>query len=395
MMARGPFGRAIVIVCDSLGVGEAPDAAAFGDQGSDTLGHVLASREVKIPHLTALGLGNLTPSFAGARRAKPDGAFGKMAARSAGKDTATGHWEMAGLVTHTPFRTYPHGFPPEVIEPFQDRIGREVLGNTSASGTEILKTLGEEHVRSGRPILYTSGDSVFQVAAHEDVIPVEELYRICKIGYEIACLQHGVCRVIARPFVGTRAADFKRTANRRDFPVPPPGDTLLDNLARAGWPVFAVGKIEDIFTGRGIAAAVHTRSDSHGVDETLAAMERERRGLIFTNLVDFDTLYGHRNDVAGYAANLEALDRRIPEVLGRMDGDDLFLLTADHGCDPSDLSTDHTREHVPVLARGARVRPAVDLGVRPTFADLGATLAENFGVGPLAAGTSFLRQLSP
>lgn len=395
MKPQGPFSRAIVIVCDSLGVGEAPDAAAFGDQGSDTLGHVLASRDVKIPHLAALGLGNLTLTFSGARVAKPDGAFGKMAERSAGKDTATGHWELTGLVTPTPFRTYPDGFPPEVIEPFEKRIGRKVLGNKSASGTEILKELGEEHVRTGRPILYTSGDSVFQVAAHEDVIPVEELYRICRVGYAIACLQHGVCRVIARPFVGTKVADFKRTANRRDFPVPPAGDTLLDHLARAGWPVFGVGKIEDIFTSRGIGGAVHTKSDSHGVDETLAAMERQDRGLIFTNLVDFDTLYGHRNDVPGYAANLEALDRRIPEILGRMREGDAFLLTADHGCDPSDVSTDHTREHVPLLVRGPRVKPAIDLGVRPTFADMGATLAENFGVGPLGAGTSFLHQLSP
>jgi phosphopentomutase len=392
---QGPFRRAIVIVCDGLGVGEAPDAAAFGDTGSDTLGHVLGSRDVSIPNLTALGLGNLTPSFAGARNARPDGAFGKMAEESAGKDTATGHWEMTGLVTTTPFKTYPDGFPAAAVEPFQERIGRKVLGNKSASGTEILKELGEEHVSTGKPILYTSGDSVFQVAAHEDVIPLEELYRICRIGYEIACLRHGVCRVIARPFVGTRAADFKRTPNRRDFPVPPPGDTLLDRLARAGWPVFGVGKIEDIFTGRGISGAVHTRSDNHGIDETLAAMGRIDEGLIFTNLVDFDTLFGHRNDVPGYAQNLEALDVRLPEILGSMREDDVFLLTADHGCDPSDTSTDHTREHVPLLVQGARVRRGLDLGVRPTFADLGATLASNFGVGPLGAGTSFLDQLSP
>lgn len=395
MKPVGPFRRAIVVVCDGLGVGEAPDAASFGDQGSDTLGHVLASRAVKIPHLSALGLGNLTPTFAGARASRPDGAWGKMAERSAGKDTATGHWEMTGLVTSAAFATYPAGFPRAVTRPFEERIGREILGNKAASGTEILKELGEEHVRTGKPILYTSGDSVFQIAAHEDVIPLEELYRICRIGYEIACLQHGVCRVIARPFVGAKAADFRRTANRRDFPVPPAGDTLLDHLGRAGFPVFGVGKIEDIFTGRGISGAVHTRSDDHGVDETLAAMERIESGLIFTNLVDFDTLFGHRNDVPGYAANLEALDRRIPEILGRMREDDAFFLTADHGCDPSDASTDHTREHVPLLVRGQRVRAGTELGARPTFADLGATLAENFGVGPLDAGTSVLRELSP
>jgi phosphopentomutase len=300
---------------------------------------------------------------------------------------------MMGLVTPQPFRVFPGGFPPEVVRPFEERIGRKVLGNKAASGTEILKELGEEHVRTGSPILYTSGDSVFQVAAHEDVIPVDELYRICRIGYEIACLQHGVCRVIARPFIGRTASDFKRTPNRRDFPVPPSGDTLLDRLAAAGWPVFGVGKIEDIFTGRGISGAVHTTSDSDGVDQTLKAMNDVERGMIFTNLVDFDTLYGHRNDVPGYAANLELLDRRLPDLLGRLREDDVFVLTADHGCDPSDVSTDHTREHVPLLVRGPRVRPGTALGARATFADLGATLAENFAVRPLAAGTSFLSHL--
>jgi phosphopentomutase len=386
----GPFRRAIVIVCDGLGVGETADAADFGDQGADTLGHVLASRDVRIPHLVALGLGNLPPSFDGARNPRPDGAWGKMAERSAGKDTAAGHWEMMGLVTPTPFRTYPEGFPPEIVRPFEQRIGRQVLGNKAASGTEIIKELGEEHVRSGRPILYTSADSVFQVAAHEDVIPLEELYRICRVGYEIACERFGVCRVIARPFLGKTAADFKRTSNRRDFPVPPASETLLDRLVAAGWPVFGVGKIEDIFTGRGITDAVHTKSDSHGVDETIKAMDRFERGLIFTNLVDFDTLYGHRNDVAGFATNLERLDARIPELLARMGPDDVFVLTADHGCDPADVSTDHTREHVPLLVRGPRVRPGTALGIRESFADLGATLADNFGLGPFGQGRSFL-----
>jgi phosphopentomutase len=389
----GPFRRAVVVVCDGLGVGEAADAAAFGDEGSDTLGHVLASGDVKIPHLRALGLGNLTPTFDGARHPRPDGAFGKMAERSAGKDTATGHWEMAGLVTEKPFRTYPRGFPPELIQPFEHRIGRRVLGNKAASGTEILKELGEEQVRTGRPIVYTSQDSVFQVAAHEKIIPPEELYRICRIAYEIACVQFGVCRVIARPFVGNNRIDFKRTPNRRDFPVPPPGATLLDHMAEEGLPVFGVGKIGDIFTGRGVSVAVHTRSDSDGVDQTLKAMREQGEGLIFTNLVDFDTLYGHRNDVTGYARNLELLDARLPEVLGALRESDVFVLTADHGCDPADTSTDHTREHVPLLVRGAAVRPGRDLGVRTTFADLGQTLSENFGLPSLAAGTSFLREL--
>jgi phosphopentomutase len=389
----GRFRRAVVLVCDGLGVGAAPDAAAFGDEGSDTLGHVLASRDVAIPNLTALGLGNLTPSFDGARSATPTGAYGKMSERSAGKDTATGHWEMMGLVTHTPFRVYPGGFPPEIIGPFEERIGRRVLGNVSASGTEILEVLGEEHVSTGRPILYTSGDSVFQVAAHEDVIPVDELYRICRIGYEIACEGHGVCRVIARPFVGSSPGDFKRTPNRRDFPVPPNGETLLDRMAARGLPVFGVGKIEDIFSGRGVSAAVHTVSDDDGIDRSLAALGGPQEGLIFTNLVDFDTLYGHRNDVDGFAGNLEALDRRIPEISGALREGDVVFLTGDHGCDPANAaSTDHTRENVPILAWGPGVRP-VDLGVRTSFADLGASLAELFGVQAPEAGESFLARL--
>jgi phosphopentomutase len=390
----GPFRRAIVVVCDGLGVGEAPDAEEFGDVGSDTLGHVLASRDVAIPHLTELGLGNLTPTFDGARHARPRGAWGKMAEKSAGKDTATGHWEMTGLITPTPFKTYLQGFPAALVKAFEERVGRKVLGNKAASGTEIIKELGEEHLRTGSLILYTSGDSVFQIAAHEDLVPPDDLYRICRAGYELACLQYGVCRVIARPFVGRTAQDFKRTPNRRDFPVPPHGKTLLDELAAAGFPVFAVGKIEDIFTGRGVSGAVHTKSDSDGVDQTLAAMREVDRGLVFTNLVDFDTLYGHRNDVAGFAGNLEGLDRRVPEILAALRPDDVFVLTADHGCDPSDTSTDHTREHVPLLLAGPRVPAGCALGVRESFADLGATLAENFGVGPLAAGESFLEVLT-
>jgi phosphopentomutase len=389
----GRFRRAIVVVCDGLGVGATADAPGFGDAGADTLGHVLASREVRIPNLVALGLGNLTPGFPGARNPQPDGAFGKMAERSAGKDTATGHWEMMGLVTTRPFRTYPQGFPPEIIRPFEERIGRKVLGNKAASGTEILKELGEEHLETGRPIVYTSADSVFQIAAHEERVPPEELYAVCRTAYEIACLEHGVCRVIARPFVGGSRETFKRTPNRRDFPVPPHGETLLDRLASAGLPVFGIGKIEDIFTGRGITGAVHTRSDAHGLDETRRAMASIERGLIFTNLVDFDTLYGHRNDVAGFAGNLEALDERLPELLGALREDDVWVLTADHGCDPADQSTDHTREHVPLLVQGAKVRPGVDLGLRATFADLGATLAEAFGVGPVGPGRSFLGEL--
>jgi phosphopentomutase len=387
------FQRAVIVVCDGLGVGAAPDAAAFGDQDSDTLGHVLASREVAIPNLRALGLCNLPPTFTAARHGRPEGAFGKMAEKSAGKDTATGHWEMMGLVTEKPFRVYSQGFPEALVHGFEERIGRKTLGNKAASGTEILKELGEEHLQTGRPIIYTSGDSVFQVAAHEDLVPPDKLYRWCRIAYELACLQFGVLRVIARPFVGTDAATFKRTTNRRDFPVPPAGDTLLDRLSEGGWPVFGVGKIEDIFTGRGITSAVHTKSDADGIDHTLEGLRQYDRGLVFTNLVDFDTLYGHRNDVPGFAQNLERLDARIPDLLGALRADDVFVLTADHGCDPSDVSTDHTREHVPLLVAGPGVRPGTDLGARATFADLGATLAENFGLPPLGAGTSFLDAL--
>jgi len=385
--------RAIVVVCDGLGVGAAEDAASYGDEGSDTLGHVLASRTVRIPTLCGLGIGNLPPSVTGYRNPTPVGAFGKMAERSAGKDTATGHWEIAGLVTERAFRTFPTGFPPDLIEAFERRIGRKVLGNKAASGTEILKELGEEHLRTERPIVYTSQDSVFQVAAHEDVVSRESLYEMCRAAYEVACLAHGVCRVIARPFAGRSATGFKRTSGRRDFPVPPPGETLLDRLTAHGLPVVGIGKIPDIFTGRGVSEAVHTRDDSHGIDETLAAMERVPEGLIFTNLVDFDTLYGHRNDVPGYAAHLERVDARLGEVLSRLESGDLFALTGDHGCDPSDASTDHTREYVPLLLQGGRVSAGVDLGTRSTFADLGATLAEGFGVGPLAAGSSFLAAL--
>jgi phosphopentomutase len=391
----GPFRRAVVLVCDGLGVGAGPDAARFGpeDEASDTLGHVLASREVRIPHLRALGLGNLTPGFEGAREPSPVGAWGKMAEKSAGKDTATGHWEMMGLLTEKPFRTYPEGFPREIVDPFEGRIGRKVLGNKAASGTEILKELGEEHLRTGSPILYTSADSVFQVAAHEEVIPVDELYRICQVGYEIACLGHGVCRVIARPFVGRAAADFKRTHRRRDFPVPPHGPTVLDRLAEKGLPVVGVGKISDIFTGRGISRGIHTVSDADGLDQTIGALREVEEGLVFTNLVDFDTLYGHRNDVEGFAANLEALDARLPRLLDALAPADVIALTGDHGCDPSDASTDHTREHVPLLVGGPGVRRNRPLGVRDTFADLGATLAENFGVPPPPLGRSFLAEL--
>jgi phosphopentomutase len=389
----GPYRRAVVIVCDGLGVGAAPDADLFGDAHADTLGHVLSLGHARIPHLAALGLGNLPPTCSSAREASPRAGFGRLAEKSAGKDTATGHWEMMGLPTEKAFKLYPGGFPASLIDRFSKETGRAVLGNKAASGTEILKELGEEQVATGALIVYTSGDSVFQIAAHEKTVPKEELYRYCRMAYHLACEEFGVCRVIARPFVGDGAATFKRTPNRRDFPVPPDGKTLLDHLAAASIPVFGVGKIEDIFTGRGIKEAVHTVSDDDGVDQTIAALGRWPAGLIFTNLVDFDTLYGHRSDVQGFARNLEKFDARVPELLAALRDDDLLILTGDHGCDPSDESTDHTREFVPLIAAGRKVRAGA-LGDRESFSDIAATLAENFGMDAVVPGASFLETIA-
>ena len=390
----GPYRRAVVVVCDGLGTGAAPDADLFGDGHADTLGHVLSLGGAKIPNLAALGLGNLPPTCSTSREAAPRGGYGRLAEQSAGKDTATGHWEMMGLVTEKAFKLYPGGFPVSLIERFSRATGRAVLGNKAASGTEILKELGEEHVATGALIVYTSGDSVFQIAAHEKVVPPDELYRYCRSAYDLACGEEfGVCRVIARPFVGEGPQTYKRTPNRRDFPVPPSDLTLLDHLSAASFPVYGVGKIEDIFTGRGIQEAVHTVSDDDGVNRTIEALGRWPSGVIFTNLVDFDTLYGHRNDVQGYARNLEAFDARVPDLLAALREDDLLLLTGDHGCDPSDESTDHTREYVPLIAAGRRVRPGA-LGDRGSFSDIAATLAENFGLAAKVPGTSFLKAIA-
>ena len=389
----GPYKRAVVVVCDGLGVGAAPDAELFGDAHSDTLGHVLTLGHARIPNLAALGLGNLPPTCSTSREISPKAGFGRLAEKSAGKDTATGHWEMMGLVTETPFKLYPEGFPAALMERFSKETGRATLGNKAASGTEILKELGDRHVQTGALIVYTSGDSVFQIAAHEKVVSPDELYRYCRVAYRLACEEFGVCRVIARPFVGETPATYKRTPNRRDFPVPPAEKTLLDHLAAASLPVFGVGKIEDIFTGRGIHTAVHTVSDDDGVNQTIAALGHWPAGLVFTNLVDFDTLYGHRSDVQGFARNLESLDARIPDLLSALREDDLLILTGDHGCDPSDESTDHTREFVPLIAAGTKVRPGA-LGDRTSFSDIAATLAENFGIAAKVPGTSFLKAIA-
>jgi phosphopentomutase len=386
------FSRAIVIVLDSVGIGELPDADAYGDRGSDTLGNIAKHTPLSIPNLRALGLGRVAHIGHDAH----DGAFGavgRMAEASAGKDSVTGHWEMMGIVLDRAFPVFPNGFDRHIIDEFSRLTGRAVIGNKAASGTAIIDELGAEHLRSGALIVYTSADSVFQIAAHEDVVPVPELYRYCEIAYRLVGEGLGVGRVIARPFVGKPGA-FKRTSNRHDYALPPSGETLLDRVKAAGIPVVAIGKIKDLFAGRGFTSAVHTVSDHEGVTRVLEQMAAVDRGFIFANLVDFDTQYGHRNDPAGYAANLERFDRRLVEVQQQLRPDDLLIITADHGNDPTTPSTDHSREYVPVLATGAGVRRGADLGTRRTFADLGQTLADVFGVGPILHGTSFLAELT-
>jgi phosphopentomutase len=391
-VTRPAFSRAIVIVIDSLGVGELPDAAEYGDTGSHTLTHIARRVPLQIPALRALGLSRIADVPGGERVAAPAAAFGRMAEHSPGKDSVTGHWELMGLEIERPFPVFPNGFPEETIREFERRIGRKTLGNTVASGTVIIEELGAEHMRTGSPIVYTSADSVFQIAAHEDVIPVPELYRQCEIAYELLVQGMGLGRIIARPFVGSPGT-FQRTSNRHDFAVPPVGETVLDRIQAAGSPVFAVGKIVDLFAGKGITASVHTASDDEGMDQVERALAERPGGLIFANLVDFDTVYGHRNNVAGYAQNLERFDARLSELLPSLRPDDLLILTADHGNDPTTPSTDHSREYVPLLVYGARVRAGADLGTRSSFADLGQTLADVFGVGPMAHGTSFLGEI--
>ena len=385
------FARAIVIVLDSVGIGELPDAAAYGDEGSDTLGHIAGLVPLNLPALASLGLGKLV-HLGNGPPVPPRGAWGRMAEASAGKDSVTGHWEMMGIVLDRPFPVFPQGFPRDLIAEFERRIGRIALGNVVASGTEIIERLGAEHMRSGQPIVYTSADSVFQIAAHEEIIPIAEQYRICEVAFDLAVRGLGLGRVIARPFVGAPGS-FKRTANRHDYALEPIGPTLLDLLTSAGIPVVSIGKIKDLFAGRGTGRSLHTASDAEGMDRLADVMADTHEGFVFANLVDFDTQYGHRNDVEGYGANLERFDARLSDVLPRLRDDDVLVITADHGNDPSTPSTDHSREYVPVLVTGPRVRAGVDLGTRSTFADLGQTIAANFGVGPLAHGTSFLEAI--
>jgi phosphopentomutase len=366
--------RTIVLVCDSLGVGELPDAKEFGDEGSNTLGHVLDTHHPSLPTLARLGLLHTLPTPASSET--PTAAFGRMAEVSAGKDTTSGHWEMMGLVVQEPFRTYPEGFPREVIEEYERRIGRRTLGNKPASGTVILDELGEEHMRTGQPIVYTSGDSVFQVAAHEDVIPVEELWRICGVARELMRGEHNIGRIIARPFVGPGTGHFKRTANRKDFSVRPTGETVVERAHNAGRQVIALGKIADIFDRVGIDTEIRTESNSDGMRRTIDLVRESDADFIFTNLVDFDSKYGHRNDAAGYAKALETFDGELAGLLGFLRENDYVFITADHGCDPTDVSTDHTREYVPIIVAGPPVHGARPLGTRSTFGDLGATVCD-------------------
>lgn len=388
-MQSGP--RAVLIVLDGVGIGAAPDAASYGDEGSDTLGNTArAVGGLHMPHMQRLGLGNITDVPGVPPVERPEACYGRMMERSAGKDTTTGHWELAGLRLDTPFPTYPSGFPAGVIEAFSTRIGRGVLGNVVASGTVIIEQLGEEHMRTGKPIVYTSADSVFQIAAHEDIIPIDELYDMCRSARDVLEGEHAVGRVIARPFIGEQG-NFTRTYRRRDFSLEPPTSTVLDKLVARGVSVIGVGKIEDIFAGKGISESYPTEGNMHTLDETVRLLrEHDGPALLFANCIDFDALWGHRNDPKGMAAGLEQFDERIPDLLAALRPADLLLFVADHGNDPTTPSTDHSREYVPLLAYGPSLQGGVNLGTRDTFADVAATLSDFFDVDRPEHGSSFL-----
>jgi len=400
------FNRVIWIVLDSVGVGPLPDAAEYGDvpdggdwlNGRNTLGHIAQKRAqqaapLQVPNLVHLGLANIAPLAGLTPPTQPTGFFGKGATHSPGKDTTTGHWEMAGIWLDQAFPVYPNGFPPEILTPFERAIGKKTLGNKPASGTEIIKELGAEHVRTGYPIVYTSGDSVFQIAAHEEVIPIAELYRMCEIARKLLDGKHKVGRVIARPFLG-KPGSFKRTERRHDYAVEPPRPMLLDVLAEKKVPVLGLGKIHDIYNGRGVDNYVTTKNNIDGMEKLSAALRTQPAGLVFINLVDFDMLYGHRKDVEGFARSLEEFDAMLGPFLKLLQPSDLLLITADHGCDPDDCSpsTDHSREYVPILAYTPRAEKGSSLGIRQTLADMGQTVAENFG-GTIPHGASFLNEL--
>lgn len=385
--------RVFLIVLDGVGIGELPDAGDYGDRGSHTLLHVAeAMQGLRLPHLEALGLGRLLDLPGVRPAAAPTGARARLAELSKGKDSTTGHWELAGVVSERAFPTYPHGFPDDLLRALAPKIGREWMGNVVGSGTDVIARFGAEHQKSGRPIVYTSADSVFQIAAHEGTIPLEELYEICRTVRAALPPEHAVGRVIARPFVGEPGA-YSRTPNRRDFSLEPPEPTLLDRLVGTGHPVVTVGKVDDLFAGRGVTEAIHTKNNVEGEDVLTSLARRPGQGLVFANLVDFDQLYGHRNDVPGFARALEQFDERLEELLAHLRPDEMCWITADHGNDPTTPSTDHAREYTPLLIAGPRVRPGVDLGTRETFADVAATLADLFGVTKPRWGRSFLREV--
>ena len=388
------FSRICLMVLDSAGIGEMPDAASWGDAGADTLGHILESRRVHIPNLQAMGLGNITPLKGLAAVDSPTGSYGKCTLKSDGKDTTTGHWEMAGIILKQGFPTFPDGFPERIISEFVASAHVPgVLGNIPASGTEIIKDLGEEHVRTGKPIVYTSADSVFQIAAHEEVVPIDRLYEICEIARNILHGDDEVARVIARPFLGSTSENFKRTENRHDYAVPPPSDNLLPLLKEAGLDVVCIGKIASIYDNLGVTEDLTAKNNDQTINQTINALNADSSGLIFSNLVDFDMLYGHRRDTEGYAKALEHFDTRLPEIIDALNDDDLLIMTADHGNDPTKDGSDHTREYVPLLVYGKNAKGGVALGTRQSLSDIGQTIAENFGV-VIEDGVSFLNELS-
>ena len=381
--------RVFLIVLDSFGIGEMPDAAKYGDEGSNTLGTVAKSPEFSMPNMEKLGLFNIDGVTAKAPYAAPEGVFARMTEQSAGKDTTIGHWEIAGLISKKPMPTFPNGFPQEMLDEFSKAVGRKVLCNKPYSGTQVIQDYGDEHVKTGALIVYTSADSVFQIAAHEEVVPVEELYRDCEIARQMLQGDLGVGRVIARPFIGT-SGNYTRTSRRHDFSLEPPQDTMLDVLKEAEYDVIGVGKINDIFAGKGITEFVRTQDNADGIEKTLEYMERDFNGLCFVNLVDFDMLYGHRNDVPGYAKALTYFDQQLPKILSAMEPEDVLMITADHGCDPGTPSTDHSREYTPFVMYGKNLPHGKNMGTRDSFSDIGATVLDCFGLSGNIAGESML-----
>jgi len=382
--------KVVLVVLDSVGIGELPDAELYGDKGSNTLGNI--AKHVKgfsIPNLEALGIGSIEGVENLIKCENPEGIYGRCSELSKGKDTITGHWEMAGVILETPLQTYPNGFPREIMDEFEAKIGRKTLGNVVASGTAIIEELGEEHIRTGYPIIYTSADSVFQIAANEDVIPLEELYNMCKIAREMLVGDKMVGRVIARPFKGMKKGEFVRTANRHDYALEPFNKTALEYVSEAGLPMAAVGKIKDIFTGKGVTESVSIKDNMDGVDKTLQMMKSHSKGFIFTNLVDFDMKFGHRNDVEGYAKALEEFDDRLPEIKEALGDNDVLIITADHGCDPTTEGTDHSREYVPVLVYGRNLKEDINLGTRNGFCDIGKTVLDLLDIENDLVGKSF------